>query len=94
MFSFSHGPGLIVGDDYRSTSSSNSISTASGSNANSILYFFGIPIYDDKSVAIKTNGPNSYSKLFNDYDRMLSFSMMTYMANFINTGLVFFYLRA
>ena len=85
MFSFAHGPGLIICDDYRSPSTSITSPTM-GSNANNVLYFFGIPIFDDKSAAIKSNGDKSYSKLFNDYDRMLSFSMMTYMANFINTG--------
>ena len=81
-FSFAHSPGRITGDLRQNSDS------VSGSNSNNILYFFGIPVFDDKSRAIKSNGEASFSKLFNDYDRMLSFSMMTYLANFINTGWV------
>ena len=50
MFSFAYGQGLIIGDDNRSLSTSDTSATL-GSNENNVN-FFDITINDDESAAI------------------------------------------
>ena len=72
-YNFDHAIGLQVFDKIDTYRRSG--------NCQSLPYVFGVPIYNVKSPMF-----DNISGLWTEEDKMLSYAMMTYWANFVKKG--------